>query len=158
MEYPQARTESPLFQVGRNVCLLKKQEQPQRIWWPAGMLTLIWSGTTSSQAGSTGLRMGYCSGILSRFHSLCSTLCYGSLLAGLKANSGLSSSATGTVSDMCLVFVWIVFVWEEDFSRYWFTGSNQTFELLYPFQVKYQAVLPFSKMMNSLWQHKVGYF
>lgn len=31
-------------------------------------------------------------------------------------------------------------------------------ELLYPFQVKFQAVLSFSEMINSLWQHKLGYF
>lgn len=49
-------------------------------------------------------------------------------------------------------------MWKEDFSRYWFSGSNQTFDLLYTFQVKFQAVLPFSKMIDSLWQHKLGYF
>lgn len=77
MEYPQARTEYPLFQVGRNVYAIKKQEQPQRLRWPTGMLTLICTGTTSSQAGSTALRMGYCSRFahfFSRFHPLCLTL------------------------------------------------------------------------------------
>lgn len=44
MEHPQARTESPLFQVGRNICAIKKQVQPQRTWWPASMLTLTWAG------------------------------------------------------------------------------------------------------------------
>jgi len=161
MEYPQTRTESTLFQVGRNICAEKKARATSEdmVTYRHANINLV--RYTSSQAGSTGLRMENHSGFahfLSRFHPLRSTLCYSSLLAGLKANSGLSPHATSTVSDTCLVFIWIVFVWKEDFSSYWFSGSNQTFELLYLFQVKFQSALLFSKMMNSLWQRKRGYF
>lgn len=164
MEYPQARTESPSFQVGRNICATKKPEQPQRTWWPTGKLPWIWWGTASSQAGSTGLSMGYCSGFayfLSRCHPLCSVLCYVSLPAGLKVNPALVPTCHWhSVRYMSCIYLDCACL-ERGFLKLIQVGSvapTKHLTCCTLFQVKFQAVLSFSKTMNSLWQQKLGCF
>lgn len=161
MEYPQARTESPSFQVGRNVCATKKPEQPQRTWWPTCNLPWIQWRTTSSPAGSTGLSMEYCSGFacfLSRLHPLGSVLCYDSLPAGLKANPALVPSCHWySVRYVSCIYLDCACL-KRGFLNIGSVAPIKYLTCCTPFQVKFQAVLSFSKMMNSLWQQKLGCF